>query len=79
MPFTLRRWPQTALLFVAASSVGLTQNPIAAEGPRASKLIEMAQYSVLVEPGNPPRLTIERDHQAVFVVPVVAGLGSSTQ
>lgn len=41
--------------------------------------IEMPRYSVHIEPGTPPRLTIERDHEAVFVVPAVAGLSSVTR
>ena len=60
----------TILLFPAASLHGIAQPP---------HFIQMPLYSVAVEPGNPPWLTIERDHQAGFEVPIVAGLASDTQ
>src|SRR5271170_7813781 len=44
----------------------------------ASKFIDMPQYSILVEPGNPPQLNLLRDRQIIFQMPVVAGLASST-
>lgn len=70
MPSSFRQSFLTILLFPAASLHGIAQAP---------HFIQMPQYSVAVEPGNPPCLTIERDHQAVFEVPIVAGLASDTQ
>jgi hypothetical protein len=61
------------LLLAAAPLLGFAQ------APEPAKFVTMPQYSVAVETGNPPRLRIERDGQAVFVVPVVAGLASSSQ
>jgi hypothetical protein len=61
------------LLLAAATLLGFAQ------APEPAKFVDLPQYSVAVEAGNPPRLRIERDGQAVFVVPVVAGLASSSQ
>ncbi len=71
LAFVRRSLP--ALLLVAAPLSS------SAQSPETIRSIDMPQYSVRVEAGTPPRLRIERDHQAVFVVPVVAGLGSDTQ
>jgi hypothetical protein len=79
MSSSLRNLLQTALFLAAASNCSLGQALDAVQVPPPPKLIEMAEYSVLVEPGNPPRLTVERNHQAVFELPVVAGLASTTQ
>ncbi|HEY1902229.1 MAG TPA: TIM-barrel domain-containing protein [Terracidiphilus sp.] len=80
MPFLFRRLLPAALLCIAFTSHGNAQESNASESPDPGpRLIQMPQYSVLVEPGNPPRLTVERDHQPVFVFPVVAGLASDTQ
>lgn len=38
--------------------------------------IRMAEYAVQLDPGNPPRLRIEREKEPVFVVPVVSSLDS---
>lgn len=67
---SLRRFLPTAPLFFAVSLIAAAQSP---------QLIRMPQYSAMIEPGNPPRLTIERDHQAVFELPIVAGLASDTK
>ena len=40
--------------------------------------LSMARYSVSVEPGEPPRLKVEADHQLVFEVPIVSGLATTT-
>jgi hypothetical protein len=61
------------LLLAAATLLGFAQ------APEPAKFVDLPQYSVAVEAGNPPRLRIERDGQTVFVVPVVAGLASSSQ
>ena len=39
----------------------------------------MPAYSVEIKAGDPPRLTIARDGEAVFEVPVVSGLASDAQ
>lgn len=79
MPFALLRRLPTALFFIVISSHTVAQGGAAAQSPQQPKLIEMQQYSVVVEPGDPPQLTVERDGQAVFKFPVVAGLASSTR
>jgi hypothetical protein len=73
MAFSHRFLLPAALILVASSPIADAQTP--------TQPITIAQpkYSVLVEPGNPPRLTIERGHEAVFVLPAVAGLTSPTQ
>jgi hypothetical protein len=77
MPFPFRFSVPAAVMIIAAMSCG---DAHCHAQPRPSpKSIAMPQYSVLVEPGNPPRLTVERDHLAVFELPVVAGLASSTE
>ncbi len=43
-----------------------------------TQVVAMEQYSVAIEPGAPPRLKLERGHQTVFEMPMVAGLASST-
>jgi len=70
MPSSLRLSSLMVLLLPAASLTGIAQTP---------HFTQMPLYSVAVEPGNPPRLAIERDHQAVLEVPIVAGLASDTQ
>jgi hypothetical protein len=80
MPFLFRRLLPAAVLCIALASHGNAQGSNASQSPvPGTQLIEMPQYSVLVEPGSPPRLTVERDHQPVFEFPVVAGLASDTQ
>ena len=44
----------------------------------ANTSIRMSLYSVEVVPGDPPRLAIARDGEAVFEVPMVSGLASDT-
>ena len=61
------------LLLASATLLGIAQ------ASEPARFIDLPQYSVAVEAGNPPRLRIERDGQAVFVVPVVAGLASSAR
>jgi hypothetical protein len=39
----------------------------------------MARYSAELEPGNPPRLRIDRDGEPAFVVPIVSALDSDKQ
>jgi len=41
--------------------------------------IEMRQYAIRIDPGTPPRLTIEHAGAPVFIVPVVSTLDSETQ
>jgi hypothetical protein len=61
----------SAFLLVAAL-------PLRAQTDAAPQFINLAQYSVLVEPGNPPQIKLQRDRQIIFQMPVVAGLASST-
>jgi hypothetical protein len=72
MPSNLRRCSLASLVCAGAavSAVAQASNPIRA--------IEMPRYSVEVLAGDPPRLVIARDHEAVFKVPVVSGLTSPT-
>jgi hypothetical protein len=62
-----------AVLFFTAAP------PSVAQGAATSKSFEMPQYSITVVSGNPPQLKLEREHQLLFVMPVVAGLASDTQ
>ncbi len=78
MPFSLRRRLPAALLSLALSPHTPAQALNRAPGSPAPQTIAMPQYSILVTPTNPPRLTVERDHQPVFELPVVAGLASPT-
>lgn len=48
----------------------------AAQARDSEQTIEMAEYSAVVEAGNPPQIKIVRESQTVFQFPVVAGLGS---
>jgi Glycosyl hydrolases family 31 len=73
MPFSLRFLLSAAFLFVAASPAANAQTP-----PQPTTIAE-PNYSVLVQPGNPPRLTVERGQEPVFELPIVAGLASPTQ
>lgn len=52
---------------------------VTAQTPVRAQFIQMPHYTVAVQPGNPPRLRLERDHQSVFTFPIVAGLASATQ
>jgi hypothetical protein len=51
----------------------------AAQSDTLVRYIEMPQYSIAVEPGATPRLRIERGHEPVFELPLVAGLASSAR
>ena len=73
MAKSMRRSLPVFLLLTSAALFGFAQ------APEPARFIDLPQYSVAVEAGNPPRLRIERDGQAVFVVPVVAGLASSAR
>jgi len=76
-------WRPFALLLLSAFSVGIHGFAIQAQsrtdGPRS---IDMHGYSVSIEagelPGAPPRLKLERDHQVVFILPLVSGLASTS-
>lgn len=72
--FFFRPFPLVLVLAAIAFAARLR-----AQTPKPARTIEMPMYSVLVEPGNSPRLQIEREHQPLFVVPVVSGLSSETQ
>ena len=86
MPFSRSALALAAGFLLAFTPHGRGQAPPAGQGPQQ---IAMAQYTVVVTPGNPPsqsspgqtppRLTIERDHQAVFELPIVSGLASTTE
>src|SRR6516225_8789629 len=49
-----------------------------AQTQKAARSIDLQQYSVVLEPGIPPRLKVEREHKTVFEVPMIAGLASTT-
>ena len=69
---------RTPHCFVLATlMVGSTCLRMTAQSPETS--IHMASYSVEVAPGEPPRLTIERDGETVFEVPIVSGLSSGSR
>src|ERR1700756_2850925 len=70
----LLRWPLSAILV----SGGLTLAGFA-QPSNSSNTIRMPAYSVEIKAGDPPRLTIERDGEAVFELPVVSGLASDSQ
>jgi hypothetical protein len=61
------------VLFYTANAI--SQSPNAA----SSNLISMAQYTVRLDPGSPPRILIERESEPVFVVPVVSSLDSDKE
>lgn len=63
-------------LVLATLMAGAICLPLTAQPPQTS--IRMPSYSVAVAPGEPPRLTIERDGEKVFVVPIVSGLAADT-
>jgi Glycosyl hydrolases family 31 len=73
----LRLLPLTALFALARFS-GFAQAAGQINQSRINQ-IRMPLYSAIVEPGEPPRLTIERDNEAVFEVPIISGLSSDTQ
>jgi hypothetical protein len=52
--------------------------PLRAQTNAAPQFIDLAQYSVLFEPGNPPQIKLQSDRQIIFQMPMVAGLASST-
>jgi hypothetical protein len=64
-----RRWSLTVFLCLAITSTG-------AQPASTIRSIRMYGYSVEITPGEPPRLTVARDGEAVFDLPVVSGLAS---
>ncbi len=72
MPFPCCRVAAGAALFFAADSICAAQNAA------VRTLIETPSYSVRIAEGEPPRLTIERNDEPIFEVPVVSGLSSSS-
>ena len=44
----------------------------------AAQTVFMPQYSVTIEPGDPPQLKLAHDQQIVFQMPLIAGLASTT-
>jgi hypothetical protein len=64
--------PICPVLFLCASPVVSLSQP-------EVRSIEMPRYSVRIEPGQPPRLDIDRGHEPLFTVPAVAGLSSDTR
>jgi hypothetical protein len=61
-------------VLLGAACPGTAQDPSV-----DSRHLEMPEYSVLLERGDPPRLQIERDGKPVIVVPVVSAVDSETQ
>ena len=75
----MKKWfrrRQLPILLLAACSACCNAQASAA----ASQSVLMAQYSVTIapsdQPGAPPQLKLEREHQTVFQVPIVAGVTS---
>src|SRR3974390_1078135 len=68
------------IIFLLITVCGACCNPQASSA--AMQAISMPRYSVIVAAGdpsgNPPQLKLERDHQVVFQMPIVAGLASSS-
>jgi len=79
MPALLRACFFAALLLSAIPLRCLAESLPEAQPSSSHQRIVMPRYTVEIAPGNPPRLTIERENQPVFIVPVVSGLASSTQ
>ena len=78
MRIALRRLP--ALLIIAVLCFAPVLCVAAGAQPSGPiPAIHMPLCSVEVIPGEPPRLAIARDGEAVFVVPVVSGLASDQQ
>ena len=71
MPSLPRCCLLAGLAFGTLVSFGQSATPI--------RSIRMPSYSVEITPGEPPRLNIARDGEAVFELPVVSGLASDTQ
>jgi len=71
------RWRQFAALLAACSTAIHAQTHAAGQ-----QSIFMPQYSVTIQsseqPGGPPQLKLEREHQVVFNLPMVAGLASTS-
>ena len=72
------QYPHVTTIVLATCSVFCNaQKPSA-----APQFITMPQYAVTVassdQPGAPPQLKLERDHETVFQMPIVAGLASSS-
>lgn len=44
----------------------------------AAQTVVMPQYSITVQPGDPPQLKLAHDQQIVFQMPLIAGLASTT-
>jgi hypothetical protein len=63
----------------AALLAGLIVPSGFAQSAAPVRSIRMPSYSVEITPGEPPRLTISRDGEAVFELPAVSGLASETQ
>ena len=79
MSFSVRCRLLVGVVLFALPLHGVGQAAAGGPGSTAPALIAMGQYSVIVTPGETPRLTVERDHEAVFELPVVAGLASATE
>jgi hypothetical protein len=72
----LRRLQFPVLLLAACSACCDAEASAAA----SQQAVLMAQYSVILapsdQPGDPPQLKLEREHQTVFQMPIVAGVAS---
>ncbi len=65
----------TAIIFVHSQAIlSPAQDPAS-----SARSIQMQQYAVQFEEGNPPRLRIEHENEPVFVVPVVSSLDSDKE
>jgi hypothetical protein len=64
-----------AVLGLACTAFSLAQT-----ASTAPQTISMPQYSVAIsagtQPGGPPQITLQRNHQTVFIMPLVSGLST---
>ena len=73
------KYPLTRLLPAHILTLFAIVTPSHSEDGASANRIEMAQYTVRLQAGTPPRLLIEHENEPVFIVPVVSGLDSDKE
>jgi len=73
------KYPLTRLLPAHILTLFAIVTPSRSEDGASANQIEMAQYTVRLQAGTPPRLLIEHENEPVFIVPVVSGLDSDKE
>jgi len=73
------KYPLTRLLPAHILTLFAIVTPSRSEDGASANRIEMAQYTVRLQAGTPPRLLIEHENEPVFIVPVVSGLDSDKE